>query len=358
MSELDKAMAAINKKLGRTVVTRLTEDFVPHVNVFNTGSLTLDLAIGRGGFPRGRIIEIFGEESSGKTTLCLLAIAEMQKLNEGACVFVDYEHTFDAQLATAYGVDVEKLIYIDPKTAEEGIDVTEALVRTGEVRLVVKDSVSAMVPAKIAESSIEQQTMGLLARFMSTVCQKLTGPAYANDCSIIFINQVREKIGGYSPVPGQAALTTSGGRALPFYSTVRLHIKRKDRLKAPDGTPIGQKILARVIKNKIGVPNKEALFDLYYNVGVDKVDEIAQIAKLAGIIKQGGAWLRFEEENGEVRNIDGVEYKWNGNAKYLEFLQQNPMFVMELEDRIRGREVEAPEARIEDGEGQATEDGY
>lgn len=346
-TELDKAMAAINKKFGRPVVSKLTQEFVPEINVFSSGSLTLDLALGRGGYPKGRIIEIFGPESSGKTTLALIAIAEVQKLNEGKCVFVDYEHTFDAKLAASYGVDVDDLYYIDPRTAEEGVDITEALVRTGEVRLVVSDSVSAMVPAKIVESSIEQQTMGLLARFMSTVCQKLTGPAYANETTLIFINQIREKIGAYSPVPGQAATTTSGGRALPFYSSVRLQVNATERLKDPSGTPIGQKIRVRVIKNKIGVPHKEANFTLYYNHGIDKTDEIGQLALLAGIVKQGGAWIRFEEDNGTVRNVDGVEYKWQGKQKFFDFIQDNPMFLLELDNRLRGRHIEAPQIDVE-----------
>lgn len=360
-TDMTKLLATINKQMGEDTVHFLTDDFVPQVNTISTGSLTLDLALGRGGFPTGRIIEIFGKEMSGKTTICFLHIAQVQReelakveadpsYKERYVVFVDAEHAFDPKLAKEYGVDLSRLIYINPKTAENAIDAMDAFIRSGSTCLIVVDSVSALVPTKIVESSIEQQTMGLLARFMSTVCQKLTGIAYANETTLVFINQVREKIGAYSPVPGQAAETTSGGRALPFYSSVRLKVQMGERLKDKDEI-YGHIVKVKVIKNKVGVPFKEASFPLIYGQGVDRSDEIQQLAVLGGVIRQGGAWFRYEI-NGELVVRDGVELKWQGRNNMVQYVRDNPFFMMELEDRLRGKEIEAPTGEIED------EDGY
>lgn len=341
---LDKVLGAINKKFGDKTASILTPDFVREIKVFSSGSLTLDLALGRGGIPRGRLVEVFGPTSAGKTTLALLHIAEVQRAGEGVAAFIDAEHTFDPELAAEYGVDLSQLVYIDPETAENAIDIADALIRSGEVRLVVIDSVSALTPSKIVESSIEQQTMGLLARFMSTTCQKLNGPAYSNDCTVLFINQIREKIGGFSPVPGQAATTTSGGRALPFYASIRLNVRAGDQLKAKDEV-YGHIVKVKVVKNKVGTPHKEASFPLIYGKGVDRVDEVAQLAILAGVVKQGGAWFRYEDDTtGNPLERDGITYKWQGRASFVDFVRESPQFLIELEQRLRGEKIEAPDA--------------
>jgi recombination protein RecA len=353
---LDKILAQINKQFGANTATILTPDYVREIKVFPSGSLTLDLALGRGGIPRGRLVEVFGPTSAGKTTLALLHIAEVQRAGEGRAAFVDAEHTFDPVLAAEYGVDLSELIYVDPETAENAIDITDALIRSGEVRVIVIDSVSALTPSKIVESSIEQQTMGLLARFMSTTCQKLNGPAYANDCTIMFINQIREKIGGFSPAG--TPTTTSGGRSLPFYSSVRLNVRAGDQLKNKDEV-YGHIVKVKVVKNKVGTPHKEAAFPLIYGKGVDRVDEVCQLAILAGIIKQGGAWFRYEDETtGDPYVRDGVTYKWQGRASVVEFVRQHPAFMIELEQLLRGVKIEAPDAEpmAEEGyEGESNE---
>lgn len=350
---LDKVLTAINKKFGENTASILTPDYVREIKVFPSGSLTLDLALGRGGIPRGRLIEVFGPTSAGKTTLALLHIAEVQAAGEGRAAFIDAEHTFDPVLAAEYGVDLAELIYVDPETAENAIDIADALIRSGEVRLIVIDSVSALTPSKIVESSIEQQTMGLLARFMSTTCQKLNGPAYSNDCTVLFINQIREKIGGFSPAG--TPTTTSGGRALPFYSSVRLNVRAGDQLKNKDEV-YGHIMKIKVVKNKVGTPHKEAAFPLIYGKGVDRVDEIGQLALLAGIIVQGGAWFRYPDENGEAIERDGEVYKWNGRASVIEFIRNHPQFMIELEQRLRGVEIEAPDTIPMAEEGYESED--
>lgn len=343
---LDKILAQINKQFGENTAHVLTSEFVPEVKTYSSGSLTLDLALGAGGIPRGRIVEVYGPFASGKTTIGLLHAAEVQKANEGYVAFIDAEHSFNAKLAYEYGVDLEKLIYVDPKTAENAIDTADALIRSGEVRLVIIDSVSALTPSKIMESSVEQQTMGLLARFMSTVCQKLTGPAYQHDCTVLFINQIREKIGVMYGNPE----TTSGGRALPFYSSVRLHVRAGDQLKNKDEV-YGHIVKVKVTKNKVGTPFKEAAFPLIYGKGVDTIDEIAQLAVFAGLIRQAGAWFRYENEDGEVVSRHGRDLKFQGRNAFVEYLREDPDFMMELDHRLRGIEIEAPDAEPSEQEG-------
>jgi recombination protein RecA len=356
-ADITKLLAQINKTYGADTANFLTEEYVPQVNTVSTGSLTLDLALGRGGFPTGRMIEVYGPSMSGKTTICFLHIAQVQRdekakaevnsdYSERYPVFVDAEHAFDPKLAAEYGVDLDRLIYINPKTAENAIDAMDALIRSGTVACIVVDSVSSLVPTKIVESSIEQQTMGLLARFMSTVCQKLTGIAYAYDTTIIFINQIREKIGVMHGNPE----TTSGGRALPFYASVRLNVRMGDKLKQKEDI-YGHIVKVKVTKNKVGIPFKEAAFPLIYGHGVDRADEISQLAVIGGVIEQAGAWFRYKI-NGEIVNREGMEFKWQGREKMAEYIRNHPFFMMELEDRLRGVEIEAPDGEPED------EDGY
>ena len=237
MGDIQRVLDAINKQLKYEAVHFMTPDYVQSVKTYSSGSLTLDLALGIGGIPQGRIIEIYGPSMSGKSTIAMLHAAQVQQAQEGYVAWVDAEHAFDPKLAQRYGVQLDELIYIKPKTGEQAIDAVDALIRSGDVRLVVVDSVSALLPAKIAESSIEQQTIGLLARFMSATMQKLTPIASLHDCTIIFINQIREKIGAYGNPE-----TTTGGRALPFYSSIRLNVRMGDQLKDKNGTVYGHLI--------------------------------------------------------------------------------------------------------------------
>lgn len=338
MSDLKKLMTQINKTMGDDTIQMLSDSDIT-VKSYPSGSLTLDLALGLGGIPNGRLIEVYGPFASGKTTIAMLHGAEVQRAGEGKVAFIDAEHSFNKKLAIQYGLDINNLIYVNPKNAENAIDIADALVRSGEVRLIIIDSVSALTPSKIMESSIEQQTMGLLARFMSTVCQKLNGPAYENECTVLFINQVREKIGVMYGNPE----TTSGGRALPFYSSVRLHVRAGEQLKNRDEV-YGHLVKVKVTKNKVGTPYKEATFPLIYGEGVDKVDEISQLSIFAGIIRQAGAWFRYEDEQGEIVKRNDREMKFQGRNAFVEYMREDPGFMKELEARLRGVEIEAPDA--------------
>ena len=355
-TDLKKLMTQINKKYqrkeGRPVTMFMTEDVSFQIDTFSTGSLMLDLALGRGGIPRGYIVELFGENMSGKTTLCMLSIASFQReeekkseenydYQERYAVFVDAEQTFDIKLAREYGVNTDKLIYSRPLTAEEAIDTASAYIESGHVGLCVIDSVPALVPSKIAESSIEQQTMGELARFMGKTMQKLVGPSKLNEVTIMFVNQVREKIGVMYGNP----MTTPGGKALPFYSSVRLHVRAGEKIKAKDEV-IGHQMKVRVVKNKFAIPFKEAEFPLMYGVGVDRIHEVAQLSVIAELVRSTGAWIRYEDEEGEVIKIDGVEMKFNGRAKFIDALREVPELLHRLESKLRGVDIEAPDTEI------------
>lgn len=353
-STLQSLINTINKKFGEDTANFLTPDFVVPITTFSTGSIMLDLALGRGGYPRGYVMELFGDSMGGKTTLCLIGIASIQaeeyaksledpNYQERTAVFIDAEHTFDAKLAAEYGVNLEKLVYINPKSAENAVDIAEALIRSGEVAMIVFDSVPAMVPSKISESSMDQQTMALLARLMSQALQKLVGPAYLYDTTLAFINQVREKPGVMYGSP----LTTPGGRALPFYSAIRIHVKKGDEIKNGDDV-VGHRIKAKIVKNKFAIPYKVAEFPLMYGIGIDRHDEISQMAILAGIIRQQGAWFYYEDEDGKVIEIDGVPMKFQGRVKFNEALKAHADLADQLEYRLRNINVEAPEEHPSD----------
>lgn len=345
---IEKLMSTINKTLGDNTIG-FSVNTGPVIKTYSSGSLTMDLALGTG-VANGRILEYYGNSMAGKTTMAFLHIAQVQQRDEGYVAFIDMEHAMNKELAAEYGVDIDKLIYVNPKTAENAVDIADSLIRSGEVRLIVVDSVSAMVPTKIVESSAEQQTMGLLARFMSTTMQKLTGIAYENECTVLFINQVREAIGKFSPAG--TPTTTSGGRALPFYATQRIQVKMGEYIKQGNDI-IGHLVKIKVVKNKIAIPFKEAAFPLIYGKGVDRIDEIAQVAVLAGFVVKAGAWCRIiDNETGEIRVHDGKELKFNGQAALVAYLHDTPAIAAELEAKIRGTEVELP-----DGE-RVDEDGY
>ena len=359
--KLDKLTAGIQKKYGKETVDTAIQAIGREVVTYTTGSLMLDLALGdgsRAGFPEGRLVEIYGPESAGKTTTVMLAIAARQReeqeredtdptYEKRACVFVDAEHAFDMVLAAEYGIDLGELIYVNPETAEQAMDITDAYIRSGAVCMVIIDSVPSLVPASIEQASFEQKEMATLARFMSSVCQKLTGPAFLNKCTVVFINQIREKVGAWSPTG--VAETTPGGRALKFYSSIRMSVRAGDRIKIGNEI-VGHNLKFKIVKNKIAVPFKEATVPLIYGVGIDRVDEVFQVALKVGLIKQGGAWFSYVDENGELRVIDGIEIKSQGRDKMLELIRSLPELFEELESSIRGLAVEPdemPEEEIE-----------
>lgn len=367
--EIIKLMSGINaqyqKRRGKDpelqfdVIQRLSKDYDQRITTWQSGSLTLDLATGRNGIPKGRVIEIYGPESSGKTTTAMLIIASIQRQEAlraqtepgyvaKTIAFIDAEHAFDPMLAIEYGVDIDEMILVDPETAEQAMDICEALVRSGRFAMIVVDSVAALVPAKIEESSMEQQTMAELARFMSKAMMKLVGPAYQKQTTLFFINQIRQKIGGYAP-NGIIPTTTPGGLALKYYSSLRLEVKRGETIKQGNDA-IGHQIKVRFIKNKIGMPYKEAEFKLLYGVGIDKSDEIGQLAIFGGIVRSSGAWIYYEDENGNLIEINGVPMKFNGKAKLFEEIANNPELAAQLDARIRGNfdQIEAPEIPLEE----------
>ena len=355
---------ALSKKL-EMLTKKMQKDYDVHmvdvaantsgriIPTHSTGSLLLDMVCGTGpraGFPEGRIIEIYGPESSGKTTTALLAIAARQReedqkemmtpgYSKKYCLYVDAEHALDLRIAEEYGVNLEELIVINPTTSEDAMDVLDTYIRTGDIGIVVVDSVPALLPSSVEKASYNQQFMAILARFMSVLMQKITGPTYQTGTTLIFINQIREKPGAYSPTG--VAETTPGGRALKFSSSIRLSVRAGERIKEGDQV-IGHKIKIKNIKNKIDMPYKEAELTLIYGHGIDRVAEVFQVALKAGIIKQGGAWFSYvDEETGEIAEFGGEQMKFQGREKCIDALRRHPMFYGELEDLIRGVEVEA-----------------
>lgn len=347
---LEKVLQAVQKKYGKEMVDVASQRSDREIISHSTGSLMLDIALGanrRAGLPEGRIVEIYGPEGSGKTTTALLAIAERQRIEEERaltdkdyeekmCVFVDAEHAIDMDLAEEYGVDINKLIYINPVTAEQAMDVLDALIRTGNIALAIVDSIPSLVPSQIEQASFEQQHMAVLARFMSGVMQKFAGVLHKYATTLIFINQVREKIGGYSPVG--VPETTPGGRAVKFYSSIRLSVRRGESIKIGSDLA-GHQMKIRVIKNKIASPFKEATINLMYGQGVDRADELFQVALKLGYIHQGGAWFSYvDQETGEIKHFGDQEIKTQGRDKMIELIRDIPLLYGELEDKIRGIE--------------------
>ena len=284
---LNDAIKQIEKQFGKGSVMKLGDRAAVDVAVIPTGSLTLDMALGIGGYPKGRIIEIYGPESSGKTTLTLHAIAEVQKQG-GTAAFIDAEHAIDPVYAKNLGVNIDELILSQPDSGEQGLEIAETLVRSGAIDLVVVDSVAALVPQVELDGEMADQQMGLQARLMSKAIRKLSGVMNKTDCTIIFINQLREKIGVMFGNPE----TTTGGRALKFYSSIRLDIRRMEQIK--DGTNItGNKTSVKVVKNKMAPPFKNCVVDIMYGEGVSREGELCDLAAEAGIIEKSGAWYSY-----------------------------------------------------------------
>ena len=315
---LESALKQIEKQYGQGAIMRLGENTHLKVDAISTGSLTLDLATGIGGLPKGRIIEIYGPESSGKTTLALHCVAECQKLG-GEAAFIDAEHALDPGYAKNLGVDVDSLLVSQPDNGEQALEITEQLVRSGAVDIIVVDSVAALVPRSEIEGDMGDSHVGLHARLMSQALRKLTGAINKSNCIIIFINQLREKVG---VIYGNPEVTT-GGRALKFYSSMRIDVRKVEQLKAPGNEFIGSRTRAKIVKNKVAPPFKQAEFDIMYGTGIDKVGEIADLSVALGIATKGGAWFTYGEE------------RFQGKEKFKEYIKSNPDVQAELEKKIK-----------------------
>ncbi len=315
---LETALSQIEKQFGKGAVMKLGQDSTLNVEAISTGSLSLDIALGIGGVPKGRIIEIYGPESSGKTTVALHVAAQAQKAG-GAAVFIDVEHALDPVYAQALGVDIDSLLVSQPDTGEQALEIAEALVRSGAVDVVVVDSVAAMVTKAEIEGEMGDSHVGVQARLMSQALRKLTGAIGKSNCIVIFINQLREKIGVMYGNPE----TTPGGRALKFYASVRLDVRRTETLKS--GTEmIGSRTRVKVVKNKVSPPFKEAEFDIMYGTGISKEGEILDLGAKLEIVDKSGSWFNY----GDVRLGQGRD-----NAK--EFLKANPEVAAEIEAQVR-----------------------
>lgn len=329
-AERSKALAAalsqIEKQFGKGSVMRYGDNQVEHdIQVCSTGSLGLDIALGVGGLPRGRVVEIYGPESSGKTTLTLQVIAEMQKLG-GTCAFVDAEHALDVQYAQKVGVNLSDLLISQPDTGEQALEITDALVRSGSVDLIVVDSVAALTPKAEIEGDMGDSLPGLQARLMSQALRKLTATIKRANCMVIFINQIRMKIGVMFGNPE----TTTGGNALKFYSSVRLDIRRIGSIKRGDEV-VGNETRVKVVKNKIAPPFKQAEFDILYGEGISREGEIIDLGVQAGVVDRAGAWYSYTG----TRIGQGKD-----NAR--EFLRENPALAREIENQVREKFGIAP----------------
>ena len=335
---LDDAISQIEKKFGKGSVMRLGDRTAVDVDVIPSGSLTLDKALGIGGYPKGRIIEIYGPESSGKTTLTLHAIAEAQKQG-GKAAFIDAEHAIDPVYAKNLGVDIDELILSQPDSGEQALEIAEMLVRSGVIDLIVIDSVAALVPQVELDGEMGDAAVGLQARLMSKALRKLSGVMNKTNCTVIFINQLREKIGVMYGNPE----TTTGGRALKFYSSVRVEIRRSEQIKQ-NGEIIGNKANIKVVKNKVAPPFKEAEFDIVFGKGISKVGDILDLAVANNIVDKSGAWYAYNGDKiGQGRE----------NAKM--YLENNEAVCSEIEHKVRealgvAGDLASTDSNVSDGE--------
>jgi recombination protein RecA len=322
MKALEATLTDLTKRFGDGTVVRLGDAAHMEIAVIPSGSLTVDIALGVGGIPRGRITEIYGPESSGKTTLCLHLIAEAQKRG-GLCAFVDMEHALDPQYARAIGVNVDTLYISQPDTAEQALEITEAFVRSGALDVVILDSVAALVPRVELEGEMGDSHVGIQARLMSQALRKLSGAIKQSNCVVMFTNQLRDKIGVMYGSPE----TTSGGKALKFYASLRLDIRRLESIKASGGEVVGNRVRIRVTKNKVAPPFREAEFDIMFlEGGISKSGEVIDLASEMGIVEKRGAFYRYKE---------GLLGQGRENAKA--FLRENLPMRNEIEDLIRAQ---------------------
>lgn len=325
---LESALKQIEKQYGAGAVMRLGENRHLNIDAISTGSLTLDLATGIGGLPKGRIVEIYGPESSGKTTLALHCIAECQKQG-GVAAFVDAEHALDPVYAGNLGVDIDSLLVSQPDYGEQALEITEQLVRSGAVDIIVVDSVAALVPRTEIDGEMGDSHVGLHARLMSQAMRKLTGAINKSNCLIIFINQLREKVG---VVYGNPEVTT-GGRALKFYSSMRIDVRKAEAIKAAGSEVIGTRTKVKIVKNKLAPPFKQAEFDIMYGRGISKSGEILDLAAEYDIIKKSGSWFSYGEER-----------LGQGRDKVKDIIENDPEFADKLETEIKKKIKEQQES--------------
>jgi recombination protein RecA len=332
---LDMALSQIEKQFGKGSIMRMGEHAGVGVEAISTGAMALDLALGIGGLPRGRVVEIFGPESSGKSTLALHVVAEAQR-NGGICAYIDAEHALDPVYAKAIGVDIDEMLISQPDTGEQGLEIADMLIRSGAIDVVVIDSVAALTPRAEIEGEMGDPHVGLQARLMSQALRKLTGTLSKSNTIAVFINQLREKIG----ISYGSPEVTPGGRALKFYSSIRLEIRRVETIK--DGAEmIGNRTRVKVVKNKCAPPFRSAEFDIVYGKGISREGSILDVAVDFGIVKKSGAWYTYEgEQLGQGRE----------NAK--QFLRSTPEMLVELDERIREtvREKTEPSASSDESE--------
>ncbi|ATG52545.1 recombinase RecA [Brachybacterium vulturis] len=334
-SSLDNALAQIDRQFGKGSIMRLGDDTRPPVEVIPTGSVSLDAALGIGGLPRGRIVEIYGPESSGKTTLALHAVANAQR-NGGIAAFIDAEHAMDPEYAKKLGVDTDALLVSQPDTGEQALEITDMLIRSGALDVVVIDSVAALVPKAEIEGEMGDSHVGLQARLMSQALRKLTGALSASGTTAIFINQLREKIGVFFGSPE----TTTGGKALKFYASVRMDIRRIETLKA-GADSVGNRTRVKVVKNKMAPPFKQAEFDILYGEGISREGGLLDLGVEHGVVRKSGAWFTYEGDQ-----------LGQGKENSRQFLKDNPDLAAEIEEKILrtlgvgkyAAEPEAPEA--------------
>ncbi len=314
---LEMAMAQIERQFGTGAIMKLSDSSVRNIEAIPTGALSLDLALGIGGLPRGRVVEIYGPESSGKTTLALHVIAEAQR-NGGIAAFVDAEHALDPVYAKALGVDVDELLISQPDTGEQALEIADMLIRSGALDVVVIDSVAALVPRAELEGDMGDTHVGLQARLMSQALRKLAGTINRSDTTAIFINQLREKIGVMFGSPE----TTPGGRALKFYSSVRVDVRRIEAIK--QGTDnVGNRVRAKIVKNKVAPPFRVAEFDIMFGEGISREGSLLDVAVEHGIVRKAGAWFTYEGDQ-----------LGQGREKAKQFLRENPEISMQLQDRV------------------------
>ena len=314
---LEVALSQIDKQFGKGSVMRLGDDNRPPVQVIPTGSLALDVALGIGGLPRGRVIEVYGPESSGKTTVALHAAANAQKAG-GNAAFIDAEHALDPVYARALGVDTDSLLVSQPDTGEQALEIADMLIRSGGIDIIVIDSVAALVPKAEIEGEMGDSHVGLQARLMSQALRKITGALSATGTTAIFINQLREKIGVFFGSPE----TTTGGKALKFYASVRIDVRRIETLKEA-GAPVGNRTRAKVVKNKMAPPFKQAEFDIVYGKGISREGSIIDMGVEAGIVRKSGSWFTY-----------GDDQLGQGKENVRQFLVDNPELANEIEQKI------------------------
>jgi len=328
LNALNQALGKIEKEFGKGSVMKLGEATSMAIDVISTGSIGLDIAVGIGGLPKGRIIEVYGPESSGKTTVALHTVAEAQKQG-GIAAFIDAEHALDPVYAKALGVDIDNLIISQPDTGEQALEIAEALIRSGAIDIIVVDSVAALVPRAEIEGDMGDSHVGLQARLMSQALRKLTGSIKKSNCVAIFINQLREKVGIMFGNPE----TTTGGRALKFYSSVRLDVRKIDTIKQGDKI-LGSRTRVKVVKNKVAPPFKQAEFDIMYGEGISKIGDLLDIAANVDIVKKSGSWYNYQD----IKLGQGRE-----NVK--KFLADNMDLTNEIEEKVRKYYKLGPEYR-------------